>query len=72
MLLDGLWDVYNDFHMGMTGEIIAERHHVSREDADKFALSSYRKAADAIEKGAFKDEIVPVEVKLPEWAGWNV
>jgi len=65
MLLDGLWDVYNDFHMGMTGEIIAERHHVSREDADKFALSSYRKASDAIERGAFKDEITPVEVKLP-------
>jgi acetyl-CoA C-acetyltransferase len=65
MLLDGLWDVYNDFHMGMTGEIIAERHHVSREDADKFALLSYRKASDAMERGAFKNEIVPVEVKLP-------
>ena len=63
MLLDGLWDAYNDFHMGVTGEIVAERHHVSREEADKFALSSYRKAATAIERGAFKSEIVPIEVK---------
>ncbi len=65
MLLDGLWDVYNDFHMGMTGEIVAERHHVSRDEADKFALSSYRKAQAAIEQGAFKTEIIPVEVKQP-------
>jgi len=65
MLLDGLWDAYNDFHMGMTGEIIAERHHVSRDEADKFALSTYRKAQAAIEQGAFKNEIVPVEVKQP-------
>jgi len=65
MLLDGLWDAYNDFHMGMTGEIIAERHHVSRDEADKFALSSYKKAEAAIEQGAFKTEIVPVEVKQP-------
>jgi len=63
MLLDGLWDAYNDFHMGVTGEIVAERHHVSREEADKFALSSYRKAATAIERDAFKSEIVPIEVK---------
>jgi acetyl-CoA C-acetyltransferase len=63
MLLDGLWEAYNDFHMGMTGEIIAERHRVSRDEADKFALSSYRKAQVAIEQGAFKSEIIPVEVK---------
>ncbi len=65
MLLDGLWDAYNDFHMGMTGEIVAERHHVSRDEADKFALSSYKKAAAAEEQGAFKAEIVPLEVKQP-------
>jgi len=65
MLLDGLWDVYNDFHMGMTGEIIAERHHVSREEADQFALASYKKAQSATEQGAFKSEIVPIEVKQP-------
>jgi acetyl-CoA C-acetyltransferase len=65
MLVDGLWDVYNDFHMGMTGEIIAERHHVTRDDADEFALSSYRKASDAIKQDAFRAEIAPIEVKLP-------
>ena len=65
MLLDGLWDVYNDFHMGMTGEIIAEKYHLSRDEADKFALSSYAKAARAIREGDFKEEIVPVEVKQP-------
>ncbi|MHB8566304.1 MAG: thiolase family protein [Nitrososphaerales archaeon] len=65
MLIDGLWDVYNDFHMGITGEIIAERHGVTREDADRFALDSYRKSSEATRSGAFKDEIFPVEVKLP-------
>jgi acetyl-CoA C-acetyltransferase len=65
MLLDGLWDVYNDFHMGMTGEITAERHRVSREEADKFAMWSYEKAIKATREGAFKEEIVPVEVRLP-------
>jgi acetyl-CoA C-acetyltransferase len=65
MLLDGLWDVYNDFHMGMTGELIAERHHVTREEADEFALRSYTRAVKAIKSGAFKDEIIPIEVRLP-------
>ncbi len=65
MLLDGLWDVYNDFNMGMTGEIVAQRHNVTREEADRFALGSYKKAVEAIKAGAFKDEIVPVEVSLP-------
>jgi acetyl-CoA C-acetyltransferase len=65
MLLDGLWDVYNDFHMGMTGEIIAEKFRITREEADKFALNSYMKASRAIQNGEFKDEIVPIEVKQP-------
>jgi acetyl-CoA C-acetyltransferase len=65
MLLDGLWDVYNDFHMGVTGEIVAERHHVSRDEADKFALSSYRKAQEATQRGDFKAEMIPIEVKQP-------
>ncbi len=65
MLIDGLWDAYNDFHMGVTGEIIAERHHVTREEADRFALSSYSKATRAIGEGDFKDETVPIEVRLP-------
>ena len=65
MLLDGLWDVYNDFHMGMTGEITGERFRITREEADEFALQSYLRAAKAISDGAFKEEIVPVGVKLP-------
>lgn len=65
MLCDGLWDAYNDFHMGMTGEIIAERHNVSRDEADQFAYSSYKKATAAVESGAFKAEIVPIQVKQP-------
>ncbi len=65
MLLDGLWDVYNDYHMGITGEIVAERHHITRDDADKFSLWSYQKAINATKEGAFKDEIAPVQVRLP-------
>jgi acetyl-CoA C-acetyltransferase len=66
MLSDGLWDAYNDYHMGMTGEIVAERHNVSREEADRYALSSYKRATAAMESGAFKSEIVPIEVKQPD------
>ena len=62
MVRDGLWDVFNDFHMGNTGEIVAERHGVTREDADKFSLWSHQKAVRAIKAGAFEKEIVPVEV----------
>ncbi|KAA0005521.1 MAG: acetyl-CoA C-acetyltransferase [Thermoplasmata archaeon] len=62
MVYDGLWDVYNDFHMGNTGEVIAERHNISREDCDKFALWSHQKAAKATSDGSFKDEIIPVEI----------
>ncbi len=65
MLLDGLWDVYNDYHMGITGEIVAERHDITRDEADKFAMRSYEKAIKAISNGQFKDEVVPVEVRLP-------
>ena len=63
MVRDGLWDVFNDFHMGNTGEIVAERHGVSREDADRFSLWSHQKAVRATKEGAFKDEIVPVEIR---------
>ncbi|HDM67109.1 MAG TPA: acetyl-CoA C-acetyltransferase, partial [Thermoplasmatales archaeon] len=62
MVHDGLWDVYNDFHMGMTGEIIAERHNITREDCDEFAAWSHQKAAKATENGWFKDEIIPIEI----------
>lgn len=62
MVYDGLWDVYNQFHMGVTGEIVSERFHVTREDQDAFALESHRRAARATLDGKFKDEILPVEV----------
>ncbi len=56
---DGLWDIFNDMHMGFTGEIVAERFNVSREDADQLSLESHLKAAKAISEGKFKKEIVP-------------
>lgn len=62
MINDGLWDHYNDFHMGMTGEIIAEKYDVSREEMDEFAYQSHMKAAKATDEGLYKDEIMPVEV----------
>ncbi len=62
MVYDGLWEVYNDFHMGMTGEIVADKYNVTREDADKLALRSHQKAFEAIKGGKFKDEIVPLEI----------
>ena len=63
MVSDGLWDVYNDFHMGTTGDLVAERCAVTREDQDRFAAESHKRAAAAIASGAFKKEIVPVELK---------
>ncbi len=63
MVRDGLWDVYNDFHMGNTGEVVAERHNITREECDKFALSSHQKAAKATDNGNFKDEIISIEIK---------
>lgn len=62
MIHDGLWDAYNDYHMGCTGEVVSERFNVSREEQDEYALNSHRKAAAAIKAGHFKDEIVPVEI----------
>ncbi len=62
MLHDGLWDVINDFHMGMSNELSSEKWEISREDQDKFAAISYVRANAAVAKGRFKDEIVPVEI----------
>lgn len=62
MVRDGLWDVYNNYHMGNTGEIVAQRNNVTRAEADSFSLWSHQKAVAAIRSGAFKDEIVPVEM----------
>ena len=64
MVYDGLWDAYNDFHMGNTGEITAERYDVSREEMDEYAFNSHRKAVAAIKEGKFSAEIVPVEVPM--------
>lgn len=62
MVRDGLWEIYNNFHMGNTGEIVAERNGITREEADRFALWSHQKSVAAIKSGAFKAEIVPVEL----------
>ena len=62
MLHDGLWDVVNDFHMGMSNELISEKWGISREDQDAFAAESYRRALAAIEGGIFAEEIMPVPV----------
>jgi acetyl-CoA C-acetyltransferase len=60
MINDGLWDVYNQYHMGITAENVAKQYGISRADQDALALASQQKAAAAIESGRFKDEIVPV------------
>src|SRR5207247_11429569 len=62
MVPDGLWDADNQFHMGVTGEIVAERFKVSREEMDRFALESHRRAASATQEGRFREQIVPVDV----------
>lgn len=62
MVNDGLWDAFNNYHMGMTAENVAEQWGLTREELDEFALKSQQKAEAAIKGGKFKDEIVPVEV----------
>jgi acetyl-CoA C-acetyltransferase len=62
MIHDGLWDAYNDYHMGNTGEVVAERWKVTRDEQDQWALDSHKKAVAAIDAGMFKREIVPVEI----------
>ncbi|QEC52989.1 acetyl-CoA C-acetyltransferase [Anseongella ginsenosidimutans] len=62
ILSDGLWDVYNDFHMGNAAELCAAECGISREEQDAYAIASYRRALNAQEKGLFKEEIVPVEI----------
>ncbi len=62
MVHDGLWDIYNNEHMGLTAETVAERFDVTREDADLISAQSHQKAAAAIEAGKFKDEIVPITI----------
>ena len=62
MVHDGLWDIVNDFHMGISNELCSEKYNVSREDQDRYAAESYRRTLKAISAGRFKDEIVPVEI----------
>jgi acetyl-CoA C-acetyltransferase len=62
MILDGIWEKFNDYHMGMTAENIAEKFKISREEQDIFSAGSEQKAEGAIKEGRFKEEIVPVEV----------
>ncbi len=66
MVQDGLWDVYNDFHMGITGEVVAEKYGITREEADEFSYQSHMKALQAIKSGRFKEEIIPIPVEGPE------
>jgi acetyl-CoA C-acetyltransferase len=62
LIKDGLWDVYNDFHMGTGGECCAAKYRITRDEVDDFALESYRRAREAVATGSFKGEIVPVDV----------
>ncbi len=62
MIHDGLWCAFENYHMGNTGEVVAERYHVTRAEQDEYALNSHRKAAAAIKAGKFKDEILAVEI----------
>src|SRR3954454_23212839 len=62
MINDGLWCAFENYHMGNTGEVVASRYNVTREEQDEYALNSHRKAAAAVKAGKFKDEILPVEI----------
>tara|TARA_B100002051_G_scaffold248657_1_gene258754 strand:+ start:13 stop:1200 length:1188 start_codon:yes stop_codon:yes gene_type:complete len=63
MIIDGLFDVYNQYHMGITAENVAEKYQITREQQDEFAVKSQSKAAEAIKTNKFKDEIVPIKIK---------
>ncbi|HVO59730.1 MAG TPA: acetyl-CoA C-acetyltransferase [Terriglobales bacterium] len=62
MVHDGLWDVYNDYHMGITGENVAEKYGITREEQDEFAVNSHKKAVAASRECRFQSQIVPVEI----------
>ncbi|HKT24584.1 MAG TPA: acetyl-CoA C-acetyltransferase, partial [Terriglobales bacterium] len=62
MVNDGLWDVYNNYHMGMTGENVAEKYGITREQQDEFAVNSHRKAVQAWKECRFKSQVMPVEI----------
>jgi len=62
MVHDGLWDIVNDFHMGISNELCSEKYNISREDQDRYAAESYRRAMNSIRSDRFKNEIIPVEI----------
>ncbi|HKF55152.1 MAG TPA: acetyl-CoA C-acetyltransferase [Blastocatellia bacterium] len=62
MIADGLWCAFDDWHMGCTGEVVAERYHISRREQDDFAVNSHQKAMAAVKGGRFEEEIVPIEI----------
>src|ERR1700684_4109140 len=62
MITDGLWDVYENFHMGMTGELVSEKYNISRQEQDQYAVDSHRKAIRAIKSCFFGEQILPIEV----------
>jgi acetyl-CoA C-acetyltransferase len=62
MVHDGLWDIVNDFHMGISNDLCSQKYNVSREDQDRYAAESYRRSVDAIGSGRFQEEIVPVTI----------
>lgn len=64
MVHDGLWDAYEDYHMGCTAELISEKYELTRQQQDEYALHSHSRATTAIDQGRFQDEIVPVEVQV--------
>ena len=63
MIIDGLVDVYNKYHMGVTAENVAEKYQITRKQQDEFAANSQKKAAEAIKNNKFKDEIIPIQIK---------
>jgi acetyl-CoA C-acetyltransferase len=72
MIKDGLWDVYNDFHMGSAAELCASKFNLSRQEVDRFAITSYTRALEAQRSGTFKEEILPVRVAQSASGGRHV
>ena len=70
MIIDGLWDVYNNYHMGMTAENIAKKYEISRREQDEFAAASQQKAEAAQNAGRFKAEIAPIEIVTRKGTTW--
>jgi acetyl-CoA C-acetyltransferase len=66
MINDGLWDAYEDFHMGMTAELVAEKYSITREEQDRYALESHRRAVHAIKSCYVTEQIVPIEIAQPK------